>query len=89
MTLEECADHYFGDMPYRILGEGELSYACDCSREKTVRTLLSLGEVDLKDIIEKDEKAELSCHFCKTHYVFEKTELKQILLEAIAADQED
>ena len=34
---------------------------------------------ELKKIIDEDEKAELTCHFCNKKYKFNKEELEKIL----------
>ena len=39
---------------------------------------MSLGENELKDIIENDGKAELVCSFCQTKYVFNEDELRAL-----------
>ena len=41
--------------------------------------LASIGKTELEDIIEKEEKAELVCHFCNKKYQFSKEELEEIL----------
>ncbi len=87
LTLEECLHRLLGDIAYKVLGEGNLSYACDCSKEKTSRALISLGEIDLQSMIDSGEKAELSCHFCETRYHYNTAELQQLLLEAQTDDE--
>ena len=61
------------------------AYRCDCSRERMERALMSLGRDDLKQIIEEDGQAELSCHFCNSRYTFTKAELEAILREGAGA----
>ena len=41
--------------------------------------LITIGEKDLRDIIENDGKAELVCHFCNKKYLFSKDELEAML----------
>ena len=43
------------------------------------RALISIGEHDLKEIIETDGKAELVCHFCNKKYLFSKDELADMV----------
>ena len=38
-----------------------------------------LGKKELKDILEKDKKAELVCEFCKDKYVITFDEIKAII----------
>ena len=62
---------YFEDM--------ETKYLCDCSRERMERALISVGEKDLREILNEDGHAELCCHFCGSRYDFGKKELEEML----------
>ena len=53
-------------------------YACDCSRERTDRALISIGKDELEKIINEDGKAEITCHFCDTVYHYNKEELEAL-----------
>ena len=57
-------------------------YKCDCSRERTDRALISLGKDELSKIINEDEKAEMTCHFCDNIYNYTKEELEALLESA-------
>lgn len=62
-----------------ILDEREISWECDCSRERIEQALMTIGRKDLQEIIEEDGKAELQCQFCLKKYNFDKGELEEIL----------
>ena len=65
---------------YEILDEDiPLSYQCDCSKKRFALKLEAAGENELQDMIEKDGKAEVVCHFCMKHYTYNKDELINIL----------
>ena len=61
-------------------------FKCSCSREKISGALKSVGIEELEDMINKDGKAEVSCHFCNEKYEFTKEELLDLIAE-IKADQ--
>ena len=52
-------------------------YACDCSRERVTRALISVGRDELLDMA-KDEKTTLSCHFCNKTYDFSPAEILRL-----------
>lgn len=56
----------------------ELTFRCQCSRERVTTALISLGVEELTDIL-KDEQAELCCHFCAEKYQFNKEELEELI----------
>ena len=66
---------------YAITNETETScgYCCSCSREKMAKALISLGPGEIRDIIETQGRAELTCQFCRTCHTFEKEELEALL----------
>lgn len=66
----------------KFLDSADYEYRCDCSREKIENALISLGAEELKDIIEKDKKAELTCQFCPKVYRLNEEELKELLEKA-------
>ena len=83
LTLKEIAQKITGD--YKIENLQEIKnpiYECDCSKEHMAQGLVAIGKEQLKDIIEKQESAELVCHFCNTKYKFNKIELEEILKNA-------
>lgn len=65
----------------RIIDEQPVQFKSDCSKERFGNSLVSLGEDDLKEMIEQDHGAEAVCHFCRTKYTFTEDELKEILSE--------
>ena len=69
--------------PYQVkaLEYKNLKWECDCSKERLEKVLMTIGYSDLKEIIEEDGKAELTCQFCLSKYNFTKEELEHILEE--------
>lgn len=57
---------------YEILGETEVSYKCDCSKEKFYRGLITLGKDEIEKILSEQESINVECHFCKTNYKYQK-----------------
>ncbi|MCT4583966.1 MAG: Hsp33 family molecular chaperone HslO [Peptostreptococcaceae bacterium] len=62
-----------------IFEKKEIDYKCDCSKDRLEKALIAIGEKDLREILEEDKKAELTCHFCNTSYTFDEKDLKDIL----------
>lgn len=78
-TLFKGIDSEFSPV---ILEEREIIWKCDCSRERLEQAVMSIGEKDLTEIIEEDGEAELLCHFCRSSYHFNKSDLRNILEES-------
>lgn len=82
IELEEALGKIFGSMDIRFTESITPEFRCDCSRERLERVLISLGEAELRDMIEKEKGAELTCHFCNKTYSFTEAELRDLLSEA-------
>jgi len=86
-TLSLMLRRIFNDMPedfqVETLEFRDIYWECDCSKERLEKVLMTIGYSDLKEIIEEDGKAELTCQFCLSNYNFNKEELEKIL-EAIS-----
>ena len=80
LTLEEIAKRITGDENVQIIEDSIVpEFRCDCSKEHMQDALMTIGKEELQDIIEKEGKAELVCHFCNKKYQFNKEELEAIL----------
>lgn len=81
MTNEEIAEMAMEGIPYDVFDTLEVEYKCDCSRERMLKKILSLGQKDILRMLDEQEaegKArELTavCRFCNTEYTFIEKEL--------------
>ena len=80
LSLLEIAKKVTGDKNVKVI-EDDITpkYQCNCSKEKMAEGLLTIGKEEIKDIIEKEGKAELVCHFCNKKYKFNKEELEKMI----------
>ncbi len=70
-----------------VLERRETRYACDCSRERVERALITLGRDELEDMIATQHGAQVDCHFCNKRYEFTEDQLRALL--AAALERED
>lgn len=79
LTLEEIAKIVTGDENIEILEQDlDVTYKCNCSKEKIENGIISLGKEEISKIIEEDGKLEAECHFCHKKYNFSLEELNEI-----------
>ena len=80
LTLEEIAKKITGDENVKIIEDNIIpEFKCDCSKENMQSALMTIGKEELEDIIEKEGKTELVCHFCNKKYLFNKEELEELI----------
>lgn len=81
-TPEKVLEVYLKGLDVEVLEKTEVDFKCDCSVQKLEKALISVGAKELKSIIDEDEKAQLTCHFCNTKYDFTKEDLIKLYEEA-------
>ncbi len=70
----------------RLLGEGEVKFhekmpvefRCKCSKERIANAIVGLGNEEIQSMIDEDQGAEASCHFCNEKYHFTVEELEEL-----------
>ncbi|MCQ2978404.1 MAG: Hsp33 family molecular chaperone HslO [Clostridia bacterium] len=78
-TCEDLMKKLFNNLDYKIIEDSKKPlWYCDCSKDKIGEALASINKDELKQIIEEDGKAEITCHFCNKVYDFNKEELENI-----------
>ena len=79
-TLPTIFEQILGDLGLVILPEIQMvRFDCGCSFDRVLGALKMLGEAELQDMIEKDEGAEATCHFCGEVYQASGDELAQLI----------
>ena len=79
MSLEDIINRLLEGFEVNYLDKKPVHYKCDCSREKVISSLISLGKKELEDIKEEEENVEVICHFCNTEYKFNKEDIDEII----------
>jgi molecular chaperone Hsp33 len=79
-TLQEIFQQLLGDLGLVILPEVQMvRFDCKCSFERVLGALKLLGKDELLDMIEKDNGAEATCHFCGEVYHASSDHLMQLV----------
>lgn len=55
-----------------------IEYHCPCTKDRVVRALETLGETELKDMITKNEPADVTCQICGKPYNVSVAEIVEI-----------
>ncbi len=82
VALEDLAKAWFDGLDMKILSREAVAYRCDCSRDKMEKALIAMGGRDLRQLIDEDGQAELTCHFCRAVHHFTKQDLTELLERA-------
>ena len=74
--VEGIIEKYFQGYDFNAF---DVRYKCNCSDEYVRKVLITLGEKELYDAIEKDGKIEVCCQFCDKKYVYYKKDVDEFL----------
>ncbi len=81
-TLPDIFDALVGDLNLDILHDAEamdIRFHCPCTYERMLGALKMLGVEELQDMIEKDDGAEATCHFCGEVYKVDSQKLADLI----------
>ena len=75
LSPEDLIGRALSGLDITFNGTHAASFACDCSRERVLKSVLSIGKKDLSEIIADKKPIEVRCSFCGSVYTFETAEL--------------
>jgi len=73
-SLEDILPDLMKGLEYTIVGEQNLSFRCNCSKERMLNVLNSLSDDDLGGSL-GDEELEVVCNQCRQRYTFNGEEI--------------
>lgn len=79
---EKLIEILMKDIDFKILEKREITYKCNCSREKVEDAIVSVGPREIEEILREDKKAEVSCYFCDKVYNFDESDLERMVKKA-------
>lgn len=79
---QRVLDELLYGMPYSMLGDSALRFACNCSHMRVVASLASLGRDELRDLSAGGKSLEIACDFCGKEYAVTQENLKGLLSES-------
>lgn len=78
LTPEEICKKVLPEFNLEVLDSSNPAYKCNCSQDRVVKALISLGKEDLEELAQ-DESTEVKCQFCNKAYTFTSEDILEIL----------
>ena len=84
MSNEEIARIALRDVPFDVFDELDVSYQCNCSRERTTKALITLGKEELMGLIDeqigegKPARLEVNCRFCDKKQYYDRNDIEKM-----------
>jgi molecular chaperone Hsp33 len=78
-TAEDLLKIMLGIIDYEILGEKDVRFECNCSFERAVQLISSLGQKEVASMLAEDKGAKMTCGFCNQIYTLDENDLRKML----------
>lgn len=75
LSAERLLLNLFHEEDVRLHTPKALRFSCTCSRGKVERTLIAMGEEELRSIIRDEGAIKVDCEFCNQHYTFDSADV--------------
>lgn len=78
-TPEDLLRLVLGEIDFDILEETEVAFRCNCSMEKAISLIGSLGNAEVSSMLAEDKGAQMTCGFCSEVYSLTENDLQKLL----------
>lgn len=79
LSPEDILEKVLGDLGVEIMDTISTEFSCDCSKERVMKAIISIGKKEIMEMVEEGKDIEVNCHFCNTKYKITVEELKEVL----------
>ncbi|MGK0441172.1 MAG: molecular chaperone Hsp33 [Pseudohongiellaceae bacterium] len=91
VTAEEMLSLPFNELLYRLYNQEQvrlfepvdLAFHCNCSHQRTLSALRTLGQTELEDIIAEQGAIDINCEFCHQHYHFNNEHIQALFHQTL------
>jgi len=83
LDAEEIIHRLYHEEDIRLFDAEAISFRCSCSRQRVEKMLISLGEAEVKSMIDELTNIEVACEFCNQKYNFDAVDSEQLFSSAI------
>lgn len=79
LNLESILQRVLDGFAVEMQSDIDVRFSCHCSQEKVLGALSSIDPREIRAMIEEDEGAEVTCHFCGNRYQLSRSQLEELL----------
>lgn len=78
-TPEEMLAMLLDGMDIEVTEIKPAKFYCNCDKARVEKAIISIGEKEIREMVEEGKDIEVKCHFCNKAYNFSVEELKDLL----------
>lgn len=91
LTAEELLGLDCPTLLYRLFHEEQVAlfpseavkFQCSCSRQRTMDTLVQLGQTELESLLQEQGNIEVTCQYCNQHYRFDAVDIAMLFQQPV------
>lgn len=83
-TAKDLVKLALGEIDFEIFEEKNIAFDCNCSFDRAVSLIGSLGHAEIASMLKEDKGATMTCGFCNEIYTLDETDLQKMLDSEIA-----
>jgi len=85
LDAEEIIHRLYHEEDIRLFDAEVISFRCSCSRQRVAKMLVSLGEAEVKSMIDELTNIEVACEFCNQKYSFDAVDSEQLFSQGVSS----
>ena len=78
-TVQDLVKMALGEIDFEVLEERDVKFECNCSFDRAVSLISSLGREEVASMLAEDKGAKMTCGFCNELYTLDERDLQRIL----------
>jgi molecular chaperone Hsp33 len=78
LDSEAVLHRLFHEETVRLFDPQPVAFRCNCSRERTLKALQSVGQDECYSIIEEQGSIDMDCQFCHARYSFNRNDIDHL-----------
>lgn len=72
-------ERVLGDIEFDVLQQDDVRFGCNCSTERFLSSLATLGRADLEELVQEDEPLDITCDYCAEQYRISTVRVRSLL----------
>ena len=89
LPADNLLHRLFHEQQVKVFTPRPVLNQCDCSRERCGVAIEGLGKQAVDDILDEQEAIVIDCHFCNSHYSFDRVDCHMLLERGSVLDNAD
>ena len=83
LSSNDILHRLYHEYDVRTFDKESIFFRCTCSAERMHGIVKSLGEAEVRDILQEQGKVQIDCHFCNSQYRYDAIEIEMMFNDSV------